>query len=45
MPVVAVTGSGRGIGKSIAVRFAREGWRVVMDAKGGGRRRRRRLGW
>jgi len=35
MPVVAVTGSGRGIGRSIAVRFARKGWRVVVDAKRG----------
>lgn len=35
MPVVAVTGSGRGIGRSIAVRFAREGWRVVVNAKKG----------
>jgi len=33
MPIAVVTGSGRGIGRAIAVRFAREGWRVVVNAK------------
>ncbi|WP_333639479.1 SDR family NAD(P)-dependent oxidoreductase, partial [Pyrobaculum aerophilum] len=35
MPTVVVTGSGRGIGRAIAVRFAREGWNVVVNAKKG----------
>jgi len=35
MPVAVVTGSGRGIGRAIAVRFAKEGWRVVVNAKKG----------
>lgn len=35
MPTVVVTGSGRGIGRAIAVRFAREGWNVVVNAKRG----------
>ncbi len=35
MPTVVVTGSGRGIGRAIAVRLAREGWNVVVNAKKG----------
>ena len=35
MPTVVVTGSGRGIGRAVAVRFAREGWNVVVNAKRG----------
>jgi 3-oxoacyl-[acyl-carrier protein] reductase len=35
MPTVIVTGSGRGIGRAIAVRFAKEGWNVVVNAKKG----------
>jgi len=35
VPTVVVTGSGRGIGRAIAVRFAREGWNVVVNAKKG----------
>ncbi|MEM3356585.1 MAG: SDR family oxidoreductase [Candidatus Bathyarchaeia archaeon] len=35
MPVAIVTGSGRGIGRAIAVRFAKEGWKVVVNAKKG----------
>ena len=29
--VVIVTGSSRGLGRAIAVRFGREGWRVVVN--------------
>ena len=35
MPTAVVTGSGRGIGRAVAVRFAREGWNVVVNAKRG----------
>ena len=35
MPTVAVTGSGRGVGRAVALRFAREGWNVVVNAKRG----------
>ncbi len=35
MPTVVVTGSGRGIGRAIALRFAKEGWNVVVNAKKG----------
>jgi len=35
MGVAVVTGSGRGIGRAIAVRLAREGFRVVVNAKRG----------
>lgn len=35
MPTVIVTGSGRGIGRAIAIRFAKEGWNVVVNAKKG----------
>jgi 3-oxoacyl-[acyl-carrier protein] reductase len=35
MPTVVVTGSGRGIGRTVAVRFARKGWNVVVNAKRG----------
>jgi Dehydrogenases with different specificities (related to short-chain alcohol dehydrogenases) len=35
MPTVVVTGSGRGIGRAVTVRFACEGWNVVVNAKRG----------
>jgi 3-oxoacyl-[acyl-carrier protein] reductase len=35
VPTVVVTGSGRGIGRTVAVRFARKGWNVVVNAKRG----------
>ena len=35
MPTAVVTGSGWGIGRVVAVRFAREGWNVVVNAKRG----------
>jgi 8 Dehydrogenases with different specificities (related to short-chain alcohol dehydrogenases) len=35
MPTAVVTRSGRGIGRAVAVRFAREGWNVVVNAKRG----------
>jgi Dehydrogenases with different specificities (related to short-chain alcohol dehydrogenases) len=35
MPTAVVTGSGRGIGRAIALRFAKEGWNVVVNAKKG----------
>jgi Dehydrogenases with different specificities (related to short-chain alcohol dehydrogenases) len=35
MPTAVVTGSGRGIGRAVTVRFAREGWNVVVNAKRG----------
>jgi NAD(P)-dependent dehydrogenase (short-subunit alcohol dehydrogenase family) len=33
--VVVVTGSSRGIGKAIATEFAREGYRIVLNAREG----------
>jgi len=35
MPTAVVTGSGRGIGRAVAVRFVREGCNVVVNAKRG----------
>ncbi len=35
MPTAVVTGSGRGIGRAVVVRFARESWNVVVNAKRG----------
>ncbi len=33
---VIVTGSSRGIGKAIAIRFAKEGWNVAINLPGKG---------